>query len=123
MSDLSDCPRCQGKGWIGPVHINRGDKPHKWRERMDCDLCKASGKIDADTRAAVELGKQLRAKRVARGESLFEAAKRLLLRPSELSGLETGRGGMAAWNHPFATNAYLEATNTTPAPPATGGKG
>jgi len=110
MTDLTPCPRCEGKGWSGPVHINRGDQPHEWRERMDCDFCGATGKIDADKREAVEFGKRLRAKRVAREESLMEAAKRLGMKPSELSGLETGRGGMAAWHHPWATRAYNEAT-------------
>lgn len=105
---LTPCPRCEGKGWIGPVHINRGDLPHEWRERMDCDFCEATGKIDADKRTAIEMGWRLRAKRVAREESLMEAAKRLRMSPSELSGLETGRGGMAAWHHPFAQRAYLE---------------
>lgn len=107
---MTTCPRCEGKGWVGPVHINRGDKPHEWRERMDCDLCKASGVIDDGTVQALELGKRLREKRLARDESLREAARRLNMSAAELSGLETGRGGLAAWHHPFATSAYLEAT-------------
>lgn len=111
MSNDFPCPRCHGKGWSGPVHINRGDKPHEWRERIDCDFCSATGKIDQSKREAFELGKRLREKRIAREESLMEASKRLGLKPSELSGLETGRGGMAAWHHPFAQRAYLEATD------------
>lgn len=108
MTTKHQCPRCDGRGWIGPVHINRGDQPHEWREGMDCDLCGGTGQIDDDKLAAVELGKKLRAKRVAGEESLMEAARRLGVRPSELSALETGRGGMAAWNHPFATRVRLD---------------
>lgn len=113
VSDVENtCPRCKGKKWIGPVHINRGDQPHEWRERVDCDLCKAAGRITEDQREAIELGKRLRQKRVDREESLMEGAKRLGLKPSELSGLETGRGGMTAWRHPWAQRAYLEATHS-----------
>jgi hypothetical protein len=109
MTQNTPCPRCEGKGWVGPVHINRGDKPHEWRERMDCSLCKGTGQIDDDTRAGVEFGKRFRDMRIARGESIRECAKRLGLSTAELSGLEQGRGGMTAWHHPFATRAYVEA--------------
>ena len=107
---MPQCPRCEGKGWIGPVHINRGDKPHEWRERIDCDFCQATGQATDDQMQAAELGKKFRERRVAREESLMEASKRLGMRPSQLSRLERGVDGMAAWHHPFATTAYLEAT-------------
>lgn len=93
----TQCPRCDGRGWVGPIHINRGDKPHEWRKRMDCDLCRATGTISDDVRDAIELGRRFRERRIARDESLREAAQRLGMRASELSALETGRGGMAAW--------------------------
>jgi hypothetical protein len=102
------CPRCEGKGWFGPVHINRGNKPHEWVEKMDCDMCNMRGTIDASQRKAIELGRQLRAKRIERGESLREGAIRLGLKASELSALETGRYGLTSWRHPFATSACLE---------------
>lgn len=105
---MTTCPRCEGRGWIGPVHINRGDKAHEWRERMDCHLCKATGSINEDTRQAIDLGRRLRECRLARDESLREAAKRLGLSAAELSTLETGRGGLAAWEHPFAQRARHE---------------
>jgi len=107
-TDLSTCPRCEGRGWVGPVHINRGNKPHEWREKMDCDLCGTRGTIDGGQRKAIELGKQLREKRLARDESLLEAAKRLKLKPSELSALETGRYGLTSWGHPFAMGVCAE---------------
>lgn len=105
---MATCPRCDGKGWSGPVHINRGDQPHEWRERMDCDFCKGTGQITADQERAIALGKRLREKRVAREESLLEASHRLGLKPSELSALETGRHGMSSWAHPWATRACAE---------------
>ena len=107
---MNPCPRCQGRGWYGPVHINRGDQTHEWRERMQCDFCAGTGKIDDDHRDAWKLGQAFRGARCAREESLGEAAKRLGLKASELSALEMGRGGMVAWHHPFATSAHLEAT-------------
>jgi len=75
---------------------------------MDCDLCHTTGQITDEQMKAVDLGRQLREKRVAREENLMEASRRLGMRPSELSGLETGRGGMAAWHHPFALKACHE---------------
>lgn len=108
MTDFP-CPRCEGRGWFGPVHINRGDKPHEWRERMDCDFCNGSRVIDKDHHDAWEIGQAFRGARCAREESLREAAARLGMKAPELSALELGRGGMAAWNHPFATSAFLEA--------------
>ena len=107
---MSQCPDCKGKGWSGPVHINRGDQPHEWRDRIECHFCKGSGAIFDDQQEAANLGKKFREKRVAREESLLEASKRLGLRPAQLSRLERGVDGMAAWHHPFATTAYLEAT-------------
>lgn len=102
------CPRCDGEGRVGPVHINRGDKPHQWIDEMTCDLCGGNGTIDAAKRKAIDLGRQLRAKRLEREESLTEAAKRLGLRPNELSAFETGRHGLTPWAHPFATSVCAE---------------
>ena len=105
---MTKCPRCDGRGWSGPVHFNMGDKPHAWKERVDCDFCGGSGEINADKQRAVHLGRQLREKRVAREETLMEAAKRFGMKPSELSAFETGRVGLDAWMHPFATRVALE---------------
>jgi len=110
MSATTRCPRCEGLGWIGPVHFNYGDGRGEWKDRVDCDVCRGSGAIGADQKAAIDMGDALRSKRMDRDESLREAAKRLNLKPAELSALERGVGGMAAWHHPFAASAYLEAT-------------
>lgn len=107
---MPTCPHCNGKGDIGPVHINRGDQPHEWRDSFPCTLCGGTGNVADDVIEARALGKALRDKRVANDESLLEASRRFGMSPAELSGLEHGRGGMAAWHHPFAARAYLEAT-------------
>ncbi len=105
---MPTCPRCEGKGHIGPVHINRGNKPHEWVEKMDCDFCRTSGEITDDHMKAIGLGKQLREKRVGREESLRDAAKRFGMKPSELSAFETGRWGLVPWGHPFAMGVCAE---------------
>jgi len=107
-ADLTTCPHCEGRGYVGPVHINRGNKPHEWVEKMECDLCRTTGKIDGRQRQALELGKRLRNKRLSRDESLYECAQRLGLKASELSAFETGRHGMVPWLHPFATRVCAE---------------
>lgn len=114
------CGKCKGSGrTAGPVHINRGDQPHEWVDSLPCFYCDGVGRVNDDKFAALQLGEHFRKQRIARGESVFEASKRLGLSPAELSGLERGKGGMAAWLHPFATRAYLEATAPTPSPTGT----
>lgn len=105
------CNRCGGAGKIGPVHVNRGDQPHVWLESMPCATCDGTGFITEDKASALALGARLKAKRVARGESILQQSKRLGLSPAELSGLERGKGGLAAWQHPFAARAWSEATS------------
>lgn len=111
-----ECPDCAGKGITGPVHLNMGDKPHRWLETMECDFCKGTGHITPDLKEAREFGQRFRDQRRAREEALGECARRLGMKASELSALERGRGGMAAWHHPFATSAYLEATSAAKSP-------
>lgn len=108
MSEMLTCPTCDGTGKTGPVHINRGEQPHEWRESMPCLTCAGNKTIHNDKAIAMEFGRAARNKRVARGESLREASKRYGMSPAELSGLERGDGGMAAWEHPFATLAWLD---------------
>ena len=104
------CNRCDGSGKTGPVHVNMGDKPHVWLDSMPCSTCDGTGKITADKAEAIALGAALKKRRVALGLSLYEYAPRVNLTPAQLSGLEHGKGGMAAWHHPFATTAHLIAT-------------
>lgn len=109
MSDF-ECPDCAGKGNVGPVHLNKGEAPHQWLEAAQCEFCKGTGRITRDLKDARDLGQKFRVMRMARDESLRDAAKRFGLNAYQLSSLERGTGGMAAWHHPFATSVYLEAT-------------
>jgi len=85
------CPDCNGTGRTkGPVHINMGDLPHRWVDSLKCFCC---GGARAITRAhwdARERGAELRKARIARGETLLEAAKLQGISPSEMSSRERG---------------------------------
>jgi DnaJ-class molecular chaperone len=86
----SACPKCGGFRRIGPVHINRGSLPHLWLSSVPCRFCHGSGTVSEERRVAHERGERLRAERVARNESLREAAQRLGVSASKLSALERG---------------------------------
>lgn len=105
---MHKCPRCDGRGMIGPIHVNRGNKGCNWIDEMSCLICHGAGEVDDDTMQAIGMGKQLREVRISRDESLRECALRLGMTPSELSALEQGRGGLEAWRRPFATWAWME---------------
>lgn len=84
------CQRCNGLGIIGPVHINRGERPHTW-EMMRCSSCGGSGYWSAQQAVAVREGEAMRKERLERDESLREAARRLGMSPAQLSAMEQGR--------------------------------
>lgn len=122
MSELQSCPGCAGKGHVGPVHVNRGSKPHEWRKTMPCLLCKGAGKITPLQAACVDRGKKLRAWRISKDKSLLEMARQVNLHSADLSAFETGCIDPAAWDHPFATtlrNLY-EADQSHAEPPREG---
>jgi len=86
------CPECDGTGRTkGPVHINRGDQPHEWVDSLPCFCCSGARTISDDYWDARQRGAELRKERLARGESLFEAAKRQGVSPSEISRQERGK--------------------------------
>ena len=82
------CPICEGRK-RALAHINRGSAPHSW-EKMDCRACAGTGMISAETATAIANGRSMRERRIARDESLREAAKRLGVSPAELSRIEHG---------------------------------
>ena len=84
------CQRCDGHGVVGPVHVNRGDQAHTW-EMIRCASCGGSGYWTPAQAVAARVGAEMRQERLARGESLLEAARRLGMSPAELSALEHGR--------------------------------
>lgn len=90
------CHRCHGAGFVGPVHCNRGDEPHEWIDRMQCDVCGGGGELTPDQVMARTAGAAMRRARVDRGESLLEASKRLGMSPAQLSAIESGRRPVSA---------------------------
>lgn len=89
------CRMCDGKGATGPVHINRGDKPHEWRENMPCRDCDGTGVWSAERFERWQAGQKLRSARILNDESLREAAKRMGIGPAELSAIEAGRRALS----------------------------
>lgn len=88
------CETCGGRGSTGPVHINRGDAPHEWRESMPCRDCAGTGRWTAERHARWQAGQKMRAERLARGESLREAAQRMGITPARLCDIEAGRAAL-----------------------------
>gem|GEM_PF-3394527 len=88
---MPTCPRCDGKK-TSIAHVNTGPdaKKHRWEERQ-CDTCKGLGEITQEHEARIARGKEMRNTRVARGESLLDAAKRQGITPSQLSAIELGK--------------------------------
>lgn len=88
---LQTCPRCDGKRGAD-CFINRGPdvRTHslEWRS---CPTCGGTGKIDRRRAALILQGKEMRDARVARRETLREAALRLGMNPAELAAIEHGR--------------------------------
>lgn len=91
MPDILTCQYCQGVGYIGPVHVNRGDSPHQWLERVDCSECGGTGTWSVQRAINYRDGQAMRTARVDRGESLREASKRLGITAAELCSIEAGR--------------------------------
>lgn len=89
---MSKCLICDGRGWTGPVHVNFGpDRPGEWRDRMKCSDCGGTGKWSEDRLQAYLAGQQMQRERLARGETIMETARRLGVRPSEISAREFGK--------------------------------
>lgn len=86
---MNACPHCRGeKG--GVAHINTGpDRPHEWGW-LPCSTCAGTGEVSDEHLARIERGNRVRAERLARDESLREAAKRMGITAAELSAIERG---------------------------------
>lgn len=85
------CQTCRGAGEIGPVHVNRGDQPHEWRENMTCVDCGGAGSWDMARWERWQVGRRHRQERIARDESMYECARRLGVEASDISEFEHGR--------------------------------
>ena len=86
-----NCEICHGSGKTGPVHINRGENPHEWRDSMPCEHCDGTGLWSEGRWEQWSAGKAMRSERMKRGESLLAASRRLGVSPSHLCALEFGR--------------------------------
>lgn len=89
---MTTCPDCEGKKRL-PALVNRGAAGCSW-EQIPCVTCRGVGEVSADYSTRREEAKSngavLRASRIARGETLLEAARRNGVSVVEYSRLERG---------------------------------
>lgn len=98
------CAACNGNHTrTGPVHHNTGpdSSGHYWTEETSiCHVCEGRGWNYLARQAAYLEARRSRDARVARGETMYDAALRLGIRTSELSGHESGRTGLPPHEEP-----------------------
>lgn len=85
---MSTCPHCDGERrvfafWDGPNVSGSG--------YVDCSTCKGAGTVTPEHMQRIVDGRKRRDDRVARRVSLAEEARRLGIKPVELSAIERGR--------------------------------
>lgn len=87
------CSHCSGRGFtieLTRIATQTAGLDCQWLKR-DCGTCGASGEISRETYERIERGHALREARIARLESLRDAAARLGVTPERLSQIEWGR--------------------------------
>ena len=90
------CPKCDGTGKGGPLHINKGPNQkgicegHWFRESL-CPFCTGSGEVPDHVAGWIADGKALRNERISRNELSINAARKLGISLTEFSAAETGR--------------------------------
>lgn len=82
------CPECEGRRTVtailcGPDGSRRMTTP--------CYRCNGTGALPERQRAWIELGRELRAQRIARHQSMLERARQLGIEVAEVSAMEQGR--------------------------------
>lgn len=93
---MIECPSCKGSGDGGPVHYNTGINPHTgmcsgyWKHNSECIRCKGTGIVPAEMAEWIIRGKKLRDERLARNETIYDAAIKAGITSSELSSIERG---------------------------------
>lgn len=85
------CPTCKGTGQVGPVHVNLGNGRGGWKDNVVCYRCGGSGIATTEMLDWMARGKKLREARLARGETLGDAAERLGMIASAISAMEEGK--------------------------------
>jgi DnaJ-class molecular chaperone len=90
---MPTCPTCKGKR-TNIAHINTGidSQRHRWSE-IPCFTCNGAGNISDEHATRITKGAEMRQARVARKESLYEAAARMGMTAARLSAIEHGRVG------------------------------
>lgn len=93
MVETITCPCCDGRGSNAGFicYADGSGTRSQYDEAITCDLCKGVGKIAKQIAQWLEIGRAHYLNRVARDESVMECAKRLGLRPSQVSAMEHGR--------------------------------
>jgi hypothetical protein len=91
-----ECPHCRGEGGVH-AFVNRGpDISTHSVDWIRCLTCDGAGAITGERASLIERGEDMRKARVARGESLLEASRRLGIGPAALSAAEHGRASPEA---------------------------
>jgi hypothetical protein len=95
MNELVECPDCNGKGqreFAGFVDGHRNGKRFgEFRHEMQkCYRCKGEGKVPAAMLEWIKQGEAMRRARIARHESLKDAADRFGIDFVRLSHIEHG---------------------------------
>ena len=85
------CQFCKGAGRTGLVHVNRGAGGGEWLDNIPCFECGGSGSWSMNRWEAWQKGQKMKAARLARGESLREAAKMAGVSAARMSAIERGR--------------------------------
>jgi hypothetical protein len=98
--DWVACEECGGLGWVRVATIHR-PQPH----RTLCNACLGVGRLPPEKARWRDIGRAHREARVARKESLGEAAVRLCIPPQQLNDIEHGRADPTALGAPPAKAA------------------
>jgi hypothetical protein len=96
MEMQMQCPHCSGKGGVD-AFVNRGpDISTHSVEWLRCLTCNGDGSVSGATAGRIARGEDMRKARLARGETILEASRRLGIGPAALSAAEHGRASPEA---------------------------
>lgn len=85
------CSHCNGERWVCTFFNNGPDYRTHTSGYVECSTCSATGEVEPWHAARIQAGERMRQQRIAAGESLNAAAKRLGITPAQLSARERGR--------------------------------
>jgi hypothetical protein len=97
---IHTCPACKGepaKSVLAFFNTGQDYRQHYVKEVvMPCRVCNGAGSVTGWVLMRHHKGRKHRSDRVERGETLFHAAQRLGVSPSELSAYELGYSDLPA---------------------------